>query len=95
MAMGVTARTEWEIESTFLHPGSTLVLYTDGVVDAINHEGDMFGTQRLQSVVRAHASGTADQIQAAILDAVHSFRGGTPQFDDISLVIAKRENDES
>ena len=71
-----------------------LVLYTDGVTDAINSEEHDFGTQCLKNVVTtALASGEdldAQDVIDVILNAVKSYTGDQPQFDDMTLFVIKR-----
>jgi sigma-B regulation protein RsbU (phosphoserine phosphatase) len=71
-----------------------LILYTDGVTDAINSEEQDFGTQRLKNVVTtALASGKnldAQDVIDVILDAVKAYKGDQPQFDDMTLFVIKR-----
>jgi len=76
-----------------------LVLYTDGVTDAINSEENDFGTQRLKNVVTtALASGKnldAQDVIDVILDAVKAYTGDQPQFDDMTLFVIKRVREEN
>jgi serine phosphatase RsbU (regulator of sigma subunit) len=76
------------VEETFLAPGDSLVLYTDGVTEAEGADGEEFGEARLIHTVCAHRSlPVADQL-TAIVDAVRQF-SGPDQADDITLVVAK------
>ncbi len=68
-----------------------IVLYTDGVTDALNLEEEEFGVARLIQVLQEHASQSAQKVTAAVLHAVHTFTQGAPQFDDLTLVVVKRE----
>lgn len=74
-----------------LAPGDALVLYTDGVTDALNQEGEEFGEQRLFDVVEASAAGNAQEILWAITGALAGFIGDTEQADDVTCVVIKRE----
>jgi sigma-B regulation protein RsbU (phosphoserine phosphatase) len=90
MAMGVDAVTPYEERSLTLNPGDFLVLYTDGVTDALDLHGQSFEMERLESVVLAHREETAQQIGDALESAIRSFTGGAPVFDDITLLIVRR-----
>lgn len=68
-----------------LHPGDSLVLYTDGVTEAFNPEGLMFGEERLHELVRLHGSADAQALVSVIFDSVVTFAGTAPQSDDITL----------
>lgn len=67
-----------------------VVFYTDGVTEAMNEVGDLFGVERLQAIVAQTATLTVDEIQAAILDGVAQFVGDAPPSDDVTLVVLKR-----
>ena len=69
--------------------GQILVLTTDGVLEAHNQEGEMFGKSRLKEVIRQHTELAAEGIRVAIIEAVEDFRQGAPQEDDITLVVLK------
>jgi phosphoserine phosphatase RsbU/P len=76
---------------TQLQEGDVLVIYSDGVSEALNQQAEEFGTARLQEVVvrnmEASAAGIRDRIEAALT----KFAQGTPAADDITLVIVKRQ----
>jgi serine phosphatase RsbU (regulator of sigma subunit) len=91
MVLGAMPGVSWEKRTVKLNPGDTLVLYTDGVIDAQNGDGDFFGQGRLQEVVQAHAGRPAREVRDGVLRAVQAFTGGTPQFDDITLLVAVRD----
>ena len=95
MALGVIERETWSQESVQLQPGHLLLLYTDGVVEAQNAQGEFFGTQRLLDFVTGNsgASGwpSADGLLAALSAELRAFADTAPQFDDITLVIAIRD----
>ncbi len=71
-------------------PGSTLVLYTDGLTEAPNAEEKEFGGARLADALRAAHSGPARQINDAILQAVEDFAGTAGLRDDYTLLTIKR-----
>ena len=68
-----------------LRPGDSLVFYTDGVTEAFNPEGLMFGEERLHELVRLHGSADAQALVSVIFDSVVDFAGTAPQSDDITL----------
>jgi phosphoserine phosphatase RsbU/P len=76
---------------TQLNPGDVLVIYSDGVSEAGNPQGEEFGTKRLSDVVmrnlEASAAGIRDRIEAGLT----KFAEGTAAADDITLVIVKRQ----
>src|SRR6184192_1235237 len=67
-----------------------LVLYTDGVTEALNSEGDEFGLGRTTESVRASASDSAQAIVKKIIGDVRDFTGSAPQNDDITLIAIRK-----
>jgi phosphoserine phosphatase RsbU/P len=67
-----------------------LVLYTDGVTEALNTEGDEFGLERTIESVRASASDGAQAIVRRVIDDVHNFTVSQPQNDDITLIAIRK-----
>jgi serine phosphatase RsbU (regulator of sigma subunit) len=81
--------------TTKIEPGDVLVLYTDGITEAIRNTTDRteekyFGEERLVEVVKQNLQKSARDIQSAILKAISDFSAGSPQNDDITLVVIKR-----
>jgi serine phosphatase RsbU (regulator of sigma subunit) len=69
-----------------LAPGDLLFFYTDGCVEMENENGDMFGSDRLESLVAAAARGSAGQVLATVEGAIAAFRGGRDLFDDATMM---------
>ena len=72
-----------------LEPDDVLAFYSDGILETVNQDEEMYGEERFMDALRRHAEGTAQQIRDAILNEVSHFRGEVPQDDDIALVIVK------
>jgi sigma-B regulation protein RsbU (phosphoserine phosphatase) len=71
-----------------LHPGDTLVLYTDGVTEAMNTRNRQFGVDRLNSVLSRCDLGAAG-LRDAILQGLDEFTGGAAAHDDRTLLVAR------
>jgi len=71
-------------------PGDTLLLYTDGVTEAMNAENEEFGVERLQAIFLDEPPTSAQHTNEAVFRAVHSFADGTPQSDDITCLTISR-----
>jgi sigma-B regulation protein RsbU (phosphoserine phosphatase) len=69
--------------------GAIMVVGTDGVWEARNGDGEMFGKDRLREVVQRHAHRTAETICEAVSQALDVFRGEVPYGDDVTLVVVK------
>src|SRR5947199_2604332 len=67
-----------------------LVLYTDGVTETLNAEGDEFGVDRMMQSVRASATNGAQAIVKQIIEDVREFTGSIPQNDDITLIAIRK-----
>ena len=67
-----------------------LVLYTDGVTETLNAEGDEFGLERMMQSVRASATNGAQAIVKKIIEDVRDFTGSVPQNDDITLIAIRK-----
>ncbi len=73
-----------------LAAGDCLALFSDGVTDAENEAGEQFGEERLIDVLRSTGAQPAEMIVARVFEAIDEFAGGTPQFDDITLLVLKK-----
>jgi sigma-B regulation protein RsbU (phosphoserine phosphatase) len=81
---GDTIYTRYEMP---LSPDQIIVLGTDGINESMNTRGEMFGKAAFYSVIRANAHLKAQEIVAAVVDALDGFRGSADPKDDITLVV--------
>jgi phosphoserine phosphatase len=72
-------------------PGDILALVSDGIFEYENAAGEAFGERRVEEVIRSHREAPVAELLAALLEAVHSFAGGAPQEDDMTVVLLKRD----
>jgi serine phosphatase RsbU (regulator of sigma subunit) len=70
--------------------GDCLALFSDGVTDAENEMGEQFGEERLLEVLQSSIGQPADVIVNRAFTAIDEFAAGTPQFDDITLLVLKK-----
>ena len=91
LPLGIRHDAAYSEGRTQLHPSDVLVIYSDGVSEAVSPQGEEFGMERLYQVVahnlNASAAGIRDRIEAALT----KWAQGTPAADDITLVIVKRQ----
>jgi sigma-B regulation protein RsbU (phosphoserine phosphatase) len=93
IALGIDKNFKYEKNSiNRLSPGQILMLGTDGLREAQNEKGEMFGIERLKTLIRQHARSTAEGILASMLHSVTKFQQSMKQEDDITLVIVKIED---
>ena len=74
-----------------MQPGDVLLLYTDGITDALTAHNEEFGLERLYKVLLEHADKSSQEIVSAVMKAVDVFAGDEPPFDDQTLLVLKRE----
>ncbi|MFA5835680.1 MAG: SpoIIE family protein phosphatase [Bellilinea sp.] len=91
MALGASETGRWTQKIVKLAPGDLLVLYTDGITEAANPDGVMFGEDRLLDLVLSNTHRSVTDIKHLLLEEVHTFVGGTPRQDDIALIVLRRE----
>jgi sigma-B regulation protein RsbU (phosphoserine phosphatase) len=87
--MGLFEDWHCEVAEVRLAAGDTLVLYTDGVTEAENADGEEFGASHLLDVLRRNDHLPVGLLLQAVVDAVQEFSGGGEQQDDITLVVAR------
>ena len=90
MVLGVEEEYSYQqLDKTIQTHGTIIFIGTDGIWEAHNGDGEMFGKKRLYEIIRTNANKSADVIQNAVLEAISNFRGQAPQEDDITLVVIK------
>ena len=90
IALGVAPGYNYDEAAATLAQGETIILYTDGVTEAMNAQGEEFGLDRLRQVLTQSRPTNAKQANSIIFDAVREFAGDTPQSDDITCLIFRR-----
>ena len=89
IALGAEEHRKYTSRTIGIGAGDVVVMYTDGVTEATNHEFEMFGEERLRALIREHYSLSPDALLEKILREVSTFTSGEPQFDDITLMVIK------
>lgn len=92
--LGVLPDLDVRVSAVDLDVGDALILYTDGVTEALNSENNEYGIVRLEEKMRwfllEYPDRSAADLRTAIVDGVHDFAGDMVQYDDITLLIIKR-----
>jgi sigma-B regulation protein RsbU (phosphoserine phosphatase) len=79
---------DWELE---LQEGDIVIAYTDGIIEAENSEEEMYGTERLEQVVKNMDSTTdAEGVIEIVLQDVAHFVRNVEQYDDMTIVVVKK-----
>jgi serine phosphatase RsbU (regulator of sigma subunit)/predicted ester cyclase len=90
MPLGLMAGMSYEEKETVLVPGEGVLFYTDGLIEAHNPQGEMFGTPRLRSLLSTRTEG-GGSLRAALIEELGRFTGaGWEQEDDITLLTLER-----
>ena len=76
----------YEMQSMQMPPGATLFLYTDGLTEARNADGKLFGRDRVVQLVEACGPKEPKQLVEAVIEKWHQFVGATEQSDDLTLL---------
>jgi sigma-B regulation protein RsbU (phosphoserine phosphatase) len=87
--LGLFPNAEYEEFTFSTQPCDLIVFFSDGIVDAVNATGEMFGDERLTALLESQHQPTAQSTVDAILNAVSSFQDGTEHFDDETVVVIR------
>jgi sigma-B regulation protein RsbU (phosphoserine phosphatase) len=91
LPLGIMPEARYESASVTLAPGDWLIIFTDGLVEAVNARDEDFDEPRLISALGAGASGTPKELLDRLMAALDLFVGSTPQHDDITCLLIKEE----
>jgi serine phosphatase RsbU (regulator of sigma subunit) len=89
--LGVMEDFPYDVVDYTIQPGETAVIYTDGVSEAMNHAGDLYGMERLRQLVQKSQAGAAEELGKTILADVRKHADGRPQNDDITIMVFGRK----
>jgi sigma-B regulation protein RsbU (phosphoserine phosphatase) len=89
-ALGIVPEARFAEQRIELQPGETLVVYTDGVTEAMNEAGDFFGEERLRPLLADAGGLQAERLAGRIVEAVDAFVGRARVYDDLSLAVVRR-----
>ena len=90
VALGVVPSIQYEQTTVALSPGDTILLYTDGITDATNEEGEFFGLERLQATFAGNPPRDSRAANDAVFEALQNFVGDAAQADDITCLALSR-----
>jgi sigma-B regulation protein RsbU (phosphoserine phosphatase) len=89
--VGIMPDAQFDESTIVINPGELLVLFSDGITEAMNNADEEFGDQRLSDVVLKNRNEPAERIIEIIFSEVKSFIGSSSQMDDMTLVVIQRE----
>lgn len=91
LPLGIAPEIEYQQTVVEIGPGETILLYTDGVTEAMNHSNECYGPERLSEKF-ASLSGSVEDIVSKVIDDVELFCEGRSQRDDICLICFERQS---
>lgn len=91
MLLGVDAATTYTSGAVKLQSGDALLVYSDGILESQDEDGQEFGYDRLEAELRRARGGTADAMLFSVLGAVQDFAAIRPLTDDMTLVVVRRD----
>jgi len=89
LPIGIKADAQYETGSVVLAPGDWLVIFTDGVIEALNVASEEFGETRLLANIAQATNGSPAQMMTRIMTDLDRFVGNTPQHDDVTCLLLK------
>jgi serine phosphatase RsbU (regulator of sigma subunit) len=89
--LGILKESEYQERLVQLREGDTIVFYTDGVVEAMNAKGELYGFERFMSAVEEGKHLGAQPLMNKLMDDVSRYMGDVEQHDDITIVVVKVE----
>jgi len=89
LALGIEKDFFYQSKKTWLGPGDTVFLYTDGVTEAMNPEKELFSQKRLEQALSEVKDQPLDQMASGIMERIKTFSQGEPQADDITIMILR------
>jgi hypothetical protein len=89
LPLGMWADKSYEAGNAILQPGDWLVIFTDGVVEAVNGRDEDYGEQRMLNVLQAGVAATPDELLRRMMSDLDAFVGLTPQHDDVTCMLVK------
>lgn len=89
LPLGIRTEARYESGSTVLRTGDWLIIFTDGLIEALNQRGEEYGEKRLLSVLQSVALAAPEELLRRMMSEVDAFVGDTPQHDDITCMLVK------
>ena len=91
MLFGAFPDAQYEQGKIIMKPGDLLILFSDGITEGMNEDNKEFGEEKLLDVIKNNKDTEPEQLIEKIVSAVKEHSGSTSQFDDMTLMIIKRD----
>ena len=93
VVLGILDDPQLEEATETMEPGDVLLLYTDGVIEAVNEKQQEYGRERLVQALKGCGSAPAEEVMERIDASLHAFVAEQPQADDITLIVMRRSQE--
>ena len=90
LPIGIMASQEFPVQHAHIAPGERLILFTDGITEAMNAAGEPFNDDRLHAVLREGVGQSSHDLVSLVIRQVDAYVAGAPQADDITLMVVSR-----
>ena len=87
--VGLVPEAEFTTSNLQLEANDTLVLFSDGVTEAMDPDEELYGVPRLREVLKGHPESTLEDIQKVVLESVENFARGARQADDLTMLVVR------
>lgn len=87
--LGIRPDAQYDSATATMRPGDLVVLFTDGVTEAINDREEEYGEERLLSFLQTSSAGPAGEVLRGLMQQVEAFVGGAAQHDDMTCVVLR------
>jgi len=89
--LGILDEANYEETQFQMAPGDKVVFYTDGIVEAMNKQQEIYGFERLEAVIKSSPAETAEALMNDIIRNVSDFTGAAPQHDDLTIIVVSAD----
>lgn len=90
--IGIMDSAEWKVEKEEINTGEILFIFTDGIPEANNQEGEMFGDDRLVNFIIEKRNCSPETLGNSVIGEIDKFTGDFPKSDDITLIALRRDD---
>lgn len=89
LPLGINPEASYQSDTVILQPGDWIVIFTDGLVEAVNARGLECDEQRVLNVLQSGVAATPDELLRRVMNDLDAFVGDTPQHDDVTCMLVK------
>jgi sigma-B regulation protein RsbU (phosphoserine phosphatase) len=93
--LGLIREQSFSVENIRMKPNDILILYTDGISEAMDQNGNIFGEERICELVKKYKDESAKHIAYMIIEHVQKFNANSKYNDDKTIVVVKRRSVEN